>query len=247
MNAYATPLLPAGLHNIRDLGGLPRQGGGHTAPHRVLRACAMRHIGDADRAALINAGLSTVIDLRSAAEIAAVPAAFAGQPGVSTLHHPVFSDLDPLASMIAADPDFRLEQRYVRALERAAPRFAAVIAAVADAAPGLVVVHCTAGKDRTGIVAAMLLDLAGVPHPAIIADYARTADHGAALLADLRRRALAAGQPVASVDTTLAAPPQAMAATLAVLDQVHGGTVAYLRQAGLPQDILDRAAARLAA
>lgn len=246
MNVFDTTLLARGTHNIRDLGGLPRQAGGHTAPRRVLRACAMQHIGAQDRAALVDAGLSTVIDLRSDAEIAAAPAAFAGHPGVATLHHPVFSDLAPIAAMIAAEPDFRLQLRYVRALELAAPRFAAVIAAVADAAPGMVVVHCTAGKDRTGIVAAMLLDLAGVPHPAIVADYARTIDHGADLLADLRRRALAAGQPVARVDRTLGAPPEAMAATLAMLDQAHGGTAGYLRQAGLSQDTISRAAARLA-
>lgn len=246
MNACATPLLPPGIHNIRDLGGLPRQAGGHTAPRRVLRACAMQHIRDEDRAALVEAGLSTVIDLRSDAEIAAVPAAFAGHPAVTTLHHPVFSDLAPIASMIAADSEFRLELRYVRALELAAPRFAAVIAAVADAAPGMVVVHCTAGKDRTGIVAAMLLDLAGVPRPAIIADYARTADYGAGLLVELRRRALAAGQPAPSVDKTLGAPPEAMAATLAMLEEAHGGTARYLRQAGLSEETLIRAAARLA-
>ena len=246
MNAYATPLLPPGTHNIRDLGGLPRLAGGQTAPRRVLRACAMQHIRDQDRAALVDAGLSTVIDLRSDAEIAAVPAAFAGHPAVTTLRHPVFSDLAPIASMIAAEPEFRLQLRYVRALERAAPRFAAVIAAVADAAPGMVVVHCTAGKDRTGIVAAMLLDLADVARPAIIEDYARTADHGAALLAELRRRALAAGQAADSVDKTLGAPPEAMAATLAMLDQVHGGTAGYLRQAGLSEETLKRAAARLA-
>lgn len=245
MSFETTPILPIGTHNIRDLGGLPRSAGGQTAPRRVLRGCAMQHIGPMGRQALIEAGLRTVIDLRSDTEIDEAPPAFEGISAVLTLYHPVFADLGPIARMIAAEPEFRLQHRYARALELAAARFAAVIRAIADAEPGMVLIHCTAGKDRTGLIAAMLLDLAGVPRPAILADYARTADHGAALIATLRHRATSAGQPPALVEATLGCPPEAMGETLMMLDRDHGGTGRYLRDAGLDDATIEKAALRL--
>lgn len=245
---HARPMpLPAGPHNIRDLGGLPRAGGGATLPGRVLRACAMQGLPAEGRGALVAGGLSTVIDLRSDAERAAVPPPFAGVAGVETRALPLFADLAPITVMMGDDPGFRLETRYVRALEIAAPRFAAVIGAIAEAAPGMVLFHCTAGKDRTGLIAALLLGLAGVERDAVVADYARTATEGAALIADLRARGLAAGADPATLATILASPPEAMAATLAVLDARFGGAAGYLADAGLPPAAAAAAAARLVA
>lgn len=236
---------PAGNHNVRDLGGLPRTAGGTTASGRVLRACAMQDIGAGGRNALVAAGLRTVIDLRSDAERGAAPPAFGDTPGITTLFHPVFADLAPIFHMIDAEPGFRMQDRYIRALDRAAPRFAAVIAAIAEAEPGLVIFHCTAGKDRTGIIAALLLEVAGVSRAAIVADYARTARDGASLLETLRQNALAAGHSSDTVEKTLACPPEAMEATLGMLDQRHGGPRAYLQGAGLDDGVLQRAATRL--
>lgn len=237
--------LPRGNHNVRDLGGLPRADGTTTALGRVLRACAMQHIGTEGREALVSAGLRTVIDLRSDAERAAAPSPFRDTVGVATQCHPVFADLAPISQMIGSEPDFRMQDRYIRALELAAPRFAAVIRAIAEAEPGMVIFHCTAGKDRTGIVAAMLLDLAGVSREAIVADYARTADHGAALIETLRRKALAAGQSPEAIEKTLVCPPEAIGTTLETLDRNHGGVRAYLKSAGLDDDLLHQVTARL--
>lgn len=245
MNGDPHSILPPGAHNVRDLGGLPLLAGGHTVPRRVLRACAMGGIGDTGRQTLLDAGVRTVIDLRSASELATEPPPFANTRGVTTLLHPVFADLAPVATMIEADADFRLQHRYRLALRSAAPRFAAVVRAVAEAGPGLVVVHCTAGKDRTGIVSALLLDLAGVTRGAIVADYARTADFGAALLATLKDRALAAGRAPLTVEKTLGSPADAMEETLAMLDREFGGARGYLEAAGLDGTTLAAATARL--
>lgn len=188
LNETLSPL-PSGRHNVRDLGGLPLAAGGATQPLRVLRACAMQHIGPEGRAALLRAGLRTVIDLRSDSELDTEPPAFRDADGVTTLFHPVFAGMAPVASMIEADNGFRWQHRYTLALRTVAPRFATVIEEIANAPPGLVVVHCTAGKDRTGLVSALLLDLAGVRREAIVADYARTAQYGAALIDTLRKDA----------------------------------------------------------
>lgn len=237
----------AGVHNIRDLGGLPIDAGGMTARGRVLRACAMRGLAPEGRAALVAAGLSTVIDLRAVTERAEAPSPFAGMEGIADLHLPLFADLAPLVEMMAGDPGFTLDRRYGVALDVAAPRFAAVIAAVAEAGPGIVLFHCTAGKDRTGLIAALLLTLAGVPRGAIAADYARTATDGAALIATLRDRGLAAGATPAVLDVMLSSPAGAMMATLDHLEAAHGGARGYLAAAGLGAAVIDRAGARLVA
>jgi protein-tyrosine phosphatase len=233
-----------GVHNIRDLGGLPMDRGGQTAAGRVLRGCAMTGLTAQGRAALLARGLATVIDLRSPAETAAAPVPFAGMPEVTVVQVPLFADLAPVSAM-AADPGFRLEHRYTAALETAAPRFAAVFAGIAGAAPGALIFHCTAGKDRTGLIAALLLRLAGVPAAAVITDYARTATDGAALIATLRARALDRGEAPERLETVLSSPPSAMEQTLAALESRHGGARAYLVAAGLDAGTLDRAAARL--
>ena len=207
----------------------------------------MQHIGPGGRAALLRAGLRTVIDLRSESELEAEPPAFRDADGITTLSHPVFAGMAPVASMIEADKSFRWQHRYTLALRTAAPRFAAVIRAVAEAGPGLVVVHCTAGKDRTGIVAALLLDLAGVEHGAIVDDYARTADHGAALIDVLKARAMASARSPQTVETILGCPAEAMEQTLAMLRQEFGGARGYLEAAGLAADVLGKARDRLVA
>ncbi|MFN6977391.1 MAG: tyrosine-protein phosphatase [Gemmobacter sp.] len=234
-----------GVHNIRDLGGLPRVGGGVTAHRRVMRGCAMRGLTPAGQAALIEEGLATVIDLRAASERAEAPSPFAGTAGIADIHLPLFEDLAPLVRMMAGDDAFTLDRRYGAALDAAAPRFAAAIAAVADAGPGIVLFHCTAGKDRTGLIAALLLVLAGVARDAIAADYARTATDGAALIDSLRVRAMAAGADPQMLRVMLSSPAEAMAATLDYLDAGHCGARGYLAAAGLDGAVLDRAAQRL--
>lgn len=245
MLSHTSSPLPSGRHNVRDLGGLPLAAGGTTQPLRVLRACAMQHIGPEGREALLGAGLRTVIDLRSDSELETEPPAFRDADGVTTLSHPVFAGMAPVASLIEADHGFRWQHRYTLALRTVAPRFAAVIEAVAKAPPGLVVVHCTAGKDRTGLISALLLDLAGVRRDAIVADYARTADYGALLIDTLRTKAFGSDRPAHVVETILGSPAEAMEHTLVMLDEEFGGALGYLETAGLRSDVIRRASERL--
>jgi protein-tyrosine phosphatase len=235
----------AGIHNVRDLGGLPHDGGGATVRGRMLRACAMRGLAPEGVAALRALGVVTVIDLRGPAEAAEAPSPLEGARGVETLRLPLFADLAPVDRMVADDPAFRLETRYLAALDRAAPRFAEVFRAIAAAGPGTVLVHCTAGKDRTGLVAALTLRLAGVPAAAAAADYAATATAGAALIGTLRARALARGAAPAGLEIMLGSPAATMLATLAEIDGRMGGARGYLQAAGVPAADLDRVAARL--
>lgn len=182
-----------GFHNTRDLGGLPTEAGGTTRRGAFFRAADLRFVTDAGWAQAREAGVRTVIDLRNPDEIrptADSPTALAGSarfvaaaapstppPGIDRVEVP----LDDIA-------DLELWRRLNRErlngtplyyrpfLERKAGRCAAVIEAIARSAPGGVLFHCASGRDRTGLVALLLLALAGVEADAIAADYDLSAE-----------------------------------------------------------------------
>src|SRR5690606_33920693 len=128
---------------------------------------------------------------------------------------------------------------------RCGDRLAEALMAVATAPAGLVLFHCTAGKDRTGVLAALILLIAGVDEAEIAADYALTATMANPLLARLRRRALSAGLDAAHVERVLASDAATMAAMLAHLREAHGGITSYMRAIGLTPADTDQLAVRL--
>jgi protein-tyrosine phosphatase len=237
-----------GCVNIRDLGGHPTEDGRTTRFGAVVRADSVRHLSDAGWEALLDYGVSRIVDLRFRSELAMDPPR---DLAVEVVHIPLlpepddaeWAEIDPIGY---AQPDARGLTRavYLEFLERRRPQFAEAISAVAGAPEGAVVVHCFYGKDRTGVVVALLLRLAGVDLEAIGADYALTGhnlrDVTAAWIADApdeleRERRIRRG-------TTLA---QAMVDVLAELERRYGSVRDYLRAAGVEARALDRAIARL--
>ena len=162
-----------GARNLADLGGLPTVDGEITAPGRVWRSAAPEWMTAAGWEAAREAGLSRVIDLRNDAErgrneqhpVIDETAA----DGIDVVHAPT-EDPD--------DPDFLAEcgpwldspRSWTPNAARYPEKFARVFTAIADA-PGPVLIHCAGGRDRTGLVASMLLSLANVEHTAIAAHY----------------------------------------------------------------------------
>lgn len=247
MNAHTRLVALSGAHNVRDLGGYPTRSGSMTRWRSILRGDAPHRLDADDRFRLIDAGLTTVIDLRSAAERAEAPSNFAHDTAIA--HHaiPLFAALDPVRVFAAADPDgFDMGRRYCAALDQCQAQMTAVLTTIADAPDGMVLVHCTAGKDRTGLVAALLLAIAEVDAAAIIADYALTETLAPGLIAELRRRALDLGTEPDLAEKVLASTPDNMARLLGHLDTRHGGIDAYVASLGLQRDTLARLHARLA-
>ncbi|WP_091098986.1 tyrosine-protein phosphatase [Nonomuraea pusilla] len=238
----------AGCQNVRDLGGLPTSWGG-----RVRRGALVRSARPAAATlpALTGYGIRLVADLRLAAECAADPGPLAraeaggdgsvpggeGLPGWRRL--PVLRDEDAVLEEMGDT----LPEIYRRILDEGAPLFAAALAALAQAPPGGVLVHCHSGKDRTGLVVALALSVAGVPEDEIAADYALTA---ACLSLDGHLAALP-GEAARARSRRLFAEVTAatMAATLEHLRGRHGGAEAYLRDAGLSPDDVRLLRARL--
>ncbi|MQY06641.1 tyrosine-protein phosphatase [Actinomadura macrotermitis] len=179
-----------GAENIRDLGGLPLAGGGTVASGRLLRADALNRLSEADLERL--AGIRTVVDFRTPLEIETngrdkLPA------GAAYHDLPVGGgDLDVFYEVIGSGDHDRQQEvfgggRTERVLvdinrdfvavgsERAQFAAAVRLAAEADRLPLLF--HCTAGKDRTGWMAAIVLTVLGASREVIMADYLRSNDY----------------------------------------------------------------------
>ncbi len=119
----------------------------------------------------------------------------------------LFSALAPAEMMASETAGFSMGHRYCYALDECQPAVAAVLSAIADAADGIVLFHCAAGKDRTGIIAALLLANAGVRPQIIVEDYALTATSAPQLLQEMRDRAIKRGGSGALMDVIFAAAP----------------------------------------
>lgn len=169
--------MPEFIPNLRDLGGLPVHGGGRVRKGVLLRS-ALPLPDD-----VVPEGTAwpprVVIDLRSAEELQVEhPLAATG----AVVHHvPLLSALRP-----GVAPPEQLAGLYQLMLDTTADHLVNIVEVVADA-PGPTLVHCFAGKDRTGISVALLLSLVGVPREQVVTDYLRTLDNEEQIEARFRR------------------------------------------------------------
>ncbi|MBB5630308.1 tyrosine-protein phosphatase [Sphaerisporangium krabiense] len=205
-----------GAVNVRDLGGLPTMDGRTTRFGRVLRSDNLQDLTDADVRRLVGEiKLRDVIDLRSNNEVALEgPGPLTRVPGVGIHHLTLFAegglytDVEadtgvpaPAGRRIDADRVLPWQGRHEEGTRESRvigfyqgylrDRPDAVVAAlrVLSRGDGAALVHCAAGKDRTGVVCALALSVAGVTREAIVADYAQTGDRMERILARLRSTA----------------------------------------------------------
>ena len=192
-----------GAVNVRDLGDLPTEDGQKTARARLLRGDNLQDLSAADVRKLVrDIGVTTVVDLRSSNELAAEgPAPLDAVASVRHAHHPVLpevgSNTDVIAdALLARDrmDKFRYPRdpvcgHYLGYLEDRPDQVVGALRSIAHA-EGAALVHCAAGKDRTGVVVALALTVAGVPAEAVVADYAASAERTEAIIARLRRSRL---------------------------------------------------------
>jgi protein-tyrosine phosphatase len=215
--------------NVRDLGGLPTRDGGRTRWRALVRADSLCRLTPAGQEALHRHGVRTLIDLRTPREIAAEPGPFgaaATDDDLRYLHLPI-----PAAAVVEAPTP---SQGYCLALDGAREAISRLAAAVAHAPPGGVLFHCHAGKDRTGLVAAVLLALVGVPDEAIVEDYVLLGDFEALAREWVRWIVGHTQDPVERARLLRGAPPDpdVMRALLHHLHGQHGGAEAYLLGGG---------------
>lgn len=217
--------------NLRELGGYPAAGGKTTRWGSLLRGDNPMGMTRADRDWLLERGFTTVIDLRSAAERTHLPDELDGQPGF-TVHHIPLSGGEKLPNQ-----EELVGLGYFRMLERK-DEVRAVLETVADA-PGGVLFHCMAGKDRTGCIAALLLTLAGVDRLDILADYQVSELYIRPVIQWMRKRQTDIPAYVGS------SRPEYLEDCLNRLETAYGSVANYLYAAGLTDQVLSRLRGRL--
>lgn len=158
-----------GAYNFRDLGGLPLQDGGVLPMGRLFRSDTVQAITQADADYLVRElGLRTVVDLRLTEEVEGEGRGLLAQEGaVRFIHSPL-----RMAATEGIPADEVVQHLYAQCL--AAPALPQAIEHIAMQSGRPTLFHCAAGKDRTGMVAAIVLDILGVQHDAIVADYMRS-------------------------------------------------------------------------
>jgi hypothetical protein len=236
-----------GLDNVRDVGGLPLRGGGTTRPGQLLRSANLRHVTPADVAHLVDEfGLRLVIDLRTAREIDRDGVTAVAAAGVETVALSFIPEDGSALPETGDDTDPLLRSYLGYLVDRTENVVEAVrLLGGPDAGPALV--HCAAGKDRTGVLVALVLDAVGVEREAVVADYALSAEQVEAMW---RRWTTAAGTPMPDDLTPHLPRAEVIETVLARLDAEHGdggqgGAAAWLRANGLEDDALARLRARL--
>ena len=227
----------AGTYNLRDTGGYRTMDGRTTRWRTFFRSDSLHRVPPMAQTTLLNYGVRTVIDLRRSDELHGAPNVFANSSEVVYHHLSLLADSRPERKVAPrALPDI-----YRLILEQRQEQLRQTLATLA--APGGLpaIVHCTAGKDRTGLIVALLLGLVGVPAATIIADYALSSQYlVGTYLEEARQRAAHNDIPWEWFQHQVICPPEFMHTTLQYLDERHGGIVAYVRRIGLSQEQCER-------
>jgi protein tyrosine/serine phosphatase len=239
-----------GAVNVRDLGGLPTDDGRQVLTGRLLRGDNLQDLSSADVRLLVTAiGLTTVVDLRSPHEVEAEgPGPLTQVGSVRHWRHSVLPEFGQPADVAAALGMTRRERdlsrypddprcgSYLGYLEDRPDQVVAALRGIASA-PGAALVHCAAGKDRTGVVVALALRAAGVRRDAVIADYAASAERIGAVLDRLRSSPTYADD-INSRPSSYDERPRAetMAALLEQIDVRYGGLARWLSGHGFGAD-----------
>ncbi|TFV52010.1 tyrosine-protein phosphatase [Blastococcus sp. TF02A-35] len=247
-----------GAANVRDLGGLPTDDGGRTTPGRILRSDNLQTLSAADVRRLVGElGLREVIDLRTTAEIL-----LEGRGPLRELaevthrhfsllperghHTDVFAVEEPPEDLPAGWGETLLPRQvaehdqdeppavrsYLGYLGQRSDAVVGALRALAAQGSGAAVVHCAAGKDRTGVVVALALAVAGVPHEEIVADYALTAEVIDAIVARLAASPTYAEDMVSRDVASHTPRAETMDRVLTLLDERFGGPLGWLTAHG---------------
>jgi protein tyrosine/serine phosphatase len=220
-----------GTRNLRDLGGYVTSDGRATRWRTVLRSAVPHGLDAEAQEEVLALGLRTIIDLRDRDEIERRPNVFRAATSLSYCWLP-FWDM-PLP---AETPLEDLTRGYLRELDLRGERLAVILQHFARAQGLPALVHCAAGKDRTGVVVALLLAAVGVPAETIVEDYvlSRTC-LGEQYLQESRAWIASRGEVWEDVAHLFDTPPERMQRTLDYLDRRFGGAERYLLDHGLTQ------------
>ena len=237
-----------GAVNLRDLGGYRTGDGRAVRSGRVYRSGMMHTITPAGLATLRDdLGIRTVVDLRNAQELEADGVSPFADCGIAWRNAPIGGETvttpeerrERVREYVANTVDWC--EAYVRMTDRNAAAFRDLFEAMADDASAPLVFHCSGGRDRTGIGAALLLSALGVDDETIALDYALTGDLLQPHVDRFQRQMEAVGMSRESWARLLETSADAMRRFLAYLRDAHGGAEAYLRASGVQDAAIEAA------
>lgn len=233
--------------NVRDIGGYPTANGRQTRFRALVRADGLHQLTEDSLEALVDYGIHTVIDLRYREEIKRLPNPFARPEAhngkITYLNMPPLDVPDEVFETAVQEAG-SMEERYFMAFDYGQRQIADISTAIAEAKGGVVLVHCHAGRDRTGRLVALLLALAGVPPETIVKDYA----FSDTCLQPLYQKLMKTERDPAARDALarqIAEAPQMMHNVLDYLDRRYGGAEGYLRTGGIGEESLEKLKRRL--
>ncbi|KDQ64425.1 hypothetical protein JAAARDRAFT_28056 [Jaapia argillacea MUCL 33604] len=230
----------SGVYNIRHLGGyVSNELGGETRPNFVFRSAELSGITEKGKEQLRALGITTVFDLRSDTEMEKYNSPIPNIEGVEVVRVPVFQKEDYSPEMMAKRFELyssgkteAFMELYSQILDNGGEAFGTILRHIRDRPSEACVVHCTAGKDRTGVVAAIVLKLAGVHDGTIAEEYALTRvgrePARKFVMARLAKVPFFAKNTEAALNM-LTCRPETMTAFLSLLQDKYGGVEEYAR------------------
>jgi protein-tyrosine phosphatase len=225
-----------GAVNFRDLGGYLGADGQRVRWRRLFRADGLSSLSPTDLKIVADLGIRTVIDLRTAPEVQggrfpveAYPVTFVHVPFIDTL--PDFEAFKRVPGMLAS--------QYTDMVRDGTAHIKEILTILAREDTYPAVVHCTAGKDRTGVISAIVLSLLGVQRQEVIEDYALSGSAMQRLRAKLVGLYPEAEEAIGQADEMFSADPHNMVGLLEVLAEDHGSIERYVVDLGVPPQTVE--------
>ncbi|HBT64564.1 MAG TPA: protein-tyrosine-phosphatase [Ruminococcaceae bacterium] len=230
INRVNKPLRLDGAYNIRELGGYTTVDGKTTKTGVFLRGDGTQSLSDRDLDILNDIGVSLVVDLRSPDEVTEQPSRFHLCEHIRYENVVMF---DGLRMFLASEKMPKsMAELYCILLDKCKEQYKRIFGYFLDN-KGVSLFHCTAGKDRTGVVAMLLLQLAGVPDDMIIADYSVSENNMSGVFEEQHRTLYASGIEVPEI--VFGSRTEDMENTLKYLSDNYGCAESYLLDCGLRQ------------
>jgi protein-tyrosine phosphatase len=230
-------------YNVRHIGGY-RTHDGRTTSESVVRAASLHRLTDAGVRSLAETGVTTVVDLRSTVERERDVTPDLGGVGLKHVIAPVFEQDQSPVGLADEFPGYAVV--YQRMLETGRKAYRTLFEVIGDS-KGRVLFHCAAGKDRTGVAAALMLSLAGVGDETIVEDYALSGELLAPLMTEWLPRMAKRGIDESRAQQLMASPRGDMVSTLGHISAVYGSPAGYMESIGLSPESISALRARLVA
>lgn len=224
------PLPLTGAHNVRDLGGYPAEGGKTTKYKAFLRGDSLHGLTKEDKEYLDGYGVRLVIDVRGKSEALMHPDHI-DKKQVDYLHVPLLDHIQSEALRGKMPTD--MGDMYIELVENSKGGLKKIFERMARQ-EGCVLYHCTAGKDRTGVITMFLLRLAGVKDDVILADYSVSETNMKEEFDRQRKMVEAAGIKIP--DYIFESRPEFLKKLMDHIDKAYGGAQGYLKEIGLADE-----------